>query len=141
MNNINILKDKLLNRHLYDCSLISFKILEYHRDYELYLDLITYKIKILLKGVVSMNYTSKVKKDGFIMKDEYIRDVQPYPLEAYYWGIKSFGIDNWEIIEDSQDVIELQKDYNFKLYKLKFDVNSCYISFIFHDLEIEEIKE
>lgn len=139
MEKINELKDKLLNRHLYDCSLISFKILEYHRDYELYIDLITYKIKIKLKGVVSMNYTSKIKKEGFNMNDVYIEDVQPNPLEAYYWGIKSFGIDNWEIKDDSLDVIELQKDYNFKLYKLIFDVNSCYVSFIFHDLTIEEI--
>ena len=54
-------------------------------------------------------------------------------------GIKSFGINNVVLKEDSPDVIELQKDYNFKLYKLIFDVNNCNINFIFHDLEIEEI--
>ena len=135
------IKNKLSKFDFIDGSFTSLKLLEYHRDIEikLYDKFDRQKLKMILKGVVSMNYLSKIKQESFNIKDEYIEDVQPNPLEAYYWGIKSFGINNVVLKEDSPDVIELQKDYNFKLYKLIFDVNNCNINFIFHDLEIEEI--
>ncbi|MBL4724558.1 MAG: hypothetical protein JKY73_04075, partial [Lutibacter sp.] len=97
-------------------------------------------LELLLKGVISVNYVSKVKKKGFSLDDRYlIKDLLP-PYEAYHWGIRSFEISNWILEDNSLDIIELQKDYNFKLYKLTFETNSSDISFIFGDLEIEECK-
>lgn len=134
-------KEKLLKYDFIDGSFTSMKLLEYHRDFELQLydKFDIHKLRIILKGVVSMSYLSKIKNEGFSVDNKYIGEIQPNPLEAYFWGIRSFEISDWKIKDDSPDVIELQKEYSFKLYKLIFSVNSCDINFIFHDLEIEKI--
>ncbi|AZJ35985.1 hypothetical protein [Tenacibaculum singaporense] len=142
MSTINFLKSKLSKYYILDGAFASFCQKNTHRDFEvfIYSDFGEIKLKVTLKGVISVNYLSKVKQDDFIMDNEYIESAQPNPLNGFYWGIKSFIINNWEIKDSDPDLIELQKDYNFKLYKLVFSVNSCNISFIFHDLEIEEEK-
>ncbi|MDE0536972.1 hypothetical protein [Tenacibaculum sp. L6] len=141
MNTINSIKNKLSKYYIFDGAFASFCQKNTHRDFEvfIYSDFGKNKLKITLIGVITVNYLSKVKQDSFIMDDEYINSTQPNPLNAFYWGIKSFIIDNWEIKDDCPDIIELQKDYKLKLYKLIFSVNSCNVSFIFHDLEIEKI--
>ena len=86
------IKNKLSKFDFIDGSFTSLKLLEYHRDIEikLYDKFDRQKLKMILKGVVSMNYLSKIKQESFNIKDEYIEDVQPNPLEAYYWGHKKF---------------------------------------------------
>lgn len=98
-------------------------------------------IKIRLIGVVSLNYDSRVILDDFKMDEKLlIEDLKP-PYNGYHWGIRGFAITNWKIDDDSEDLIKMQGNYAFKLYKISFEVNSSLISFIFHDLEIEEINQ
>ncbi|MCY1509475.1 hypothetical protein D9M68_438210 [compost metagenome] len=135
------IKRKLQQFELIDASFNYFSQMDYHRDFMLYIEVSSLiNIKIRLIGVVSLNYTSRVILNDFNMDEKLLlEDLKP-PYNGYHWGIRGFGITNWEIDDNSEDLVEMQKNYAFKLYRLTFEVNSSLISFIFHDLDIEEIE-
>ncbi|MFJ1388923.1 hypothetical protein [Capnocytophaga canimorsus] len=138
MYTIDSLREKLANYHLYDVAFEYFKQSDYHRDFEVFIsDSGKINLCILLKGVVSVNYSSNINDKLFTMDDRYLKDAEPKPSEFFYWGIRSFILEDWEITDSSPDITTLQKDFDFKLFKLTFNINSCIISFIFNDLEIK----
>jgi len=134
------IKEKLLKYDLVYGNFIKFCQTDYHRDFLLYIDTINFiKLKIKLIGVVSMNYTSRVIKDNFNVSERLlISDLMP-PYSGFHWGIRAFEISNWKIIDNTEDIQLIQSNYNFKLHKISFEVSSVDVSFIFHDLDIEEI--
>lgn len=141
MYTIDSLREKLANYHLYDVAFEYFKQNDYHRDFEVFIsDSGKMNLCILLKGVVSVNYLSNINDKLFTMDDRYLKEAEPNPSEFFYWGIRGFILEDWEITDSSPDITTLQKDFDFKLFKLTFNVNSCNISFIFNDLEIKELS-
>ncbi len=119
-----------------------FKLTDYHRDFEIIIKphSTVKKLKILLKGVVSVDYKSSIKGDSFIMDDTYVLVPIPTPVQGVYWGIKDFEIDSYTLSEETDKILDMQKDYNFKLYSLSFDVLTAKIEFIFHDIEMEVLE-
>lgn len=142
MSKLELIKNELSKYDLFYGNLIHFQQLDYHRDFEVLLltNFGITKLRILLKGVISINYISKIKRDDFSLDDKFLISNLPPPYEAYHWGIKNFEISNWLLKDSSPLILELQKDYNFKLYKLTFETNSSDISFIFGNLEVDELK-
>ncbi|ATA91586.1 hypothetical protein CGC56_05020 [Capnocytophaga canimorsus] len=142
MTDIDRLKQKLSKYEFcYDNEFHFFQQTDYHRDFEMYItDTQNKKLRILVKGVVQLNYSTEVRRDSFSLEDKYIQKECPEEVNAYHWGIRSFEISNLKIEDDSAEIVALQKDFDFKLFKLTFNVNSCIISFIFNDLEIKELS-
>ncbi|MGF1924659.1 MAG: hypothetical protein ACQUHE_10810 [Bacteroidia bacterium] len=62
------------------------------------------------------------------------------PYSGFHWGIRAFEIANWKIENDTEELEELQKNYFVKLHKISFEVSTANISFVFHDLDIEEMN-
>lgn len=138
---MNELLNKLEKYDLYYGSFQYFSQTDYHRDFLLYIETTNLiKLRIKLTGVVSMNYNSRVIKDNFnISNNLLIQDLMP-PYHGFHWGIRAFEISNWKIQDDGEDIERIQPSYNCKLHKLSFEVSSADISFIFYDLEVEEVN-
>lgn len=65
-----------------------FSLTDYHRDFELVIkpNSRIKKLKILLKGVVSVDYKSRIKDDSFTMDDAYVLVPIPTPVKGTYIG-------------------------------------------------------
>jgi hypothetical protein len=138
---MNEIRNKLEKYDLFYGSFQYLSQTDYHRDFLLYIetDSLT-KLRIRLIGVVSMNYNSRVIRDSFNISDDLlIEDLMP-PYNGFHWGIRAFEISNWKIQDDGEDIERIQPSYNCKLHKITFEVSSANISFIFHDLDIEEVN-
>lgn len=137
---MNEIRSKLEKYDLFHGSFQYLSQTDCHRDFLLYIDTDNLtKLKIRLIGVISVNYNSRVIKDNFnVSNNLLIQDLVP-PYHGFHWGIRAFEISNWKIQDDGEDIERMQPNYNFKLHKISFEVSSADISFIFHDLEIDEI--
>jgi hypothetical protein len=96
---------------------------------------------LCLKGVIYHSYNSNIKNDGFKMDEKNIIKKQNEPIDGWHWGIEEFEILDYEIFENTDELLNYSKVYNnYKFYKLKFNISTAKLEFVFHDFEIEEIK-
>jgi hypothetical protein len=134
------IRKKLEKYDLFYGSFGLFSQTDYHRDFLLYLCTSDFvKIRIKLTGVVAMNYNSRIIEDNFNINEKYLNEDLGPPYHGFHWGIKAFEISDWKIEDDTSDLKTIQENYNFKLYKINFQVSSADVSFIFNDLIVEEI--
>ncbi len=121
----------------------NFRLLNYHRDFEIIIQTehLVKKLRIVLEGVVSVDFKSIIKGDSYKMEKSYLsNNPLPDPVEGWVWGVRDFELLNYYLEEKSEKIKALQKDYNFKLYSLTFVVSTSEIEFIFHDLKTEELE-
>lgn len=136
------LRNKLLKYDIVYGDFIKFCQTDYHRDFEVFTNTTfnSKKLKILIKGVVKVEYAPKAKGYGYTLDNRYLEQEFKGNINAYHWGIRSFELRKWTLEDNSEDITALQNDYDFKLFKITFDINSSDVSFIFHDLDIEELN-
>ncbi len=136
------IRKKLLKYDLIYGDFIKFCQTDYHRDFEVLTHTVfnTQKLRILIKGVVKVEYSPKAQGSGYTLDDKYINSEFRGEGTVFQWGVRSFELSNWILEDSTEDILELQPNYEFKLFKLTFEINSSDVSFIFHDLEIEEVS-
>jgi len=141
MNHFEKIQRDLEEIHITEGLFRYFRLTDYHRDFEIIIKphSTVKKLRILLKGVVSVDYKAN-RRDSFKMDDAYVLVPIPTPVKGLYWGIKDFEIDNYCLSEETDKILAIKKDYNFKLYSLTFEVLTAKIEFIFHDIEMEVLE-
>ncbi len=120
----------------------NFRLLNYHRDFEIIIqtEYLVKKLRIILEGVVSVDFKSVIKENAYKMEKTYLsNNPPPNPIEGWVWGVGDFELMNYYLTEENEKIKAFQKDYNFKLFSLTFVVSTSEIEFIFHDLMIEEL--
>ncbi len=142
MNHFEKIQRDLEEIHITEGLFRYFRLTDYHRDFEIIIKphSTVKKLRILLRGVVSVDYKSIPKMDSFKMDDAYVMVPIPTPVKGFYWGIKDFEIRKYSLSEKTDKILSMQKEYKFKLYSLIFEVSTAKIEFIFHDIEMEVLE-
>ena len=141
------IKEKLEEYDLFDNSIIKHGSFENVRDYEIigYLSgqAFDLEVRYIFKGCMEVDYKNIVQPHSFSMDDrllEYKRQDEPNYPQAFIWNVGADVYPGWKLEENTTELNKLEDLYKIKFYKISFETNAYYLTLVFHDLEITQLK-
>jgi len=142
-------KEKLEEYDLFDQAITRHGILECIRDYEVigYLSGLNFdaEVQYIFKGCIKVDYKIKVAPEHYSMDDRLLdidrQDESDYP-SGFVWGVKHAVVyPGWLLTEENNELKRLGKTYGLKFYQIHFNTNAYDLILVFHDIEINLLKE
>ncbi|MCA6444167.1 MAG: hypothetical protein IM600_12120 [Bacteroidetes bacterium] len=142
------IKEKLDQHDLFDQAIIRHGMLDNIRDYEI-IGLISgqeyeEEIQYVFKGCIKADFKVIVKPAHYSMDDRLLdlsrQSESDYP-KGFIWGVNyAVTYPGLTLTENTDELIQLEKTYGHKFYKIFIETNAYELTLLFHDLDIKVLK-
>jgi hypothetical protein len=141
-------KEKLDEHDLFDQAILRHGMLDNIRDYEI-IGLIYERdydeeVQYIFKGCIKVDFKVTIKPDGYSMDVRLLdlnrQNESDYP-KGYIWGANhAVPYPALTLTENTNDLLELEKNYKLKFYRLFIETNVYELTLVFHDIETKVLK-